>query len=76
MSVHVFLNLLNEIGKIDKMKDLPSILSLLAMSAIYSIIHTFNIGVCLSDSFYLIPKLRIELLKMIKLLQTTRPFGL
>ena len=28
MSVHVFLNLLNELGKRDKMRGLPSILSL------------------------------------------------
>ena len=28
MSVHVLLNILNELGKIDKMRGLPSILSL------------------------------------------------
>ena len=28
MSAHIFLNLLNELGKIDKMRGLPSLLSL------------------------------------------------
>ena len=39
MSVLVFLNLLNELGKRDKMRGLPSILSLFATSLIHSIIH-------------------------------------
>ena len=44
------------------------------MSVINSIIHKFSIGSCMSDSFHLIPKLRIEL-KRIKLLQTYHPHG-
>ena len=39
MSVHVLLNLLNELPKSDKMRGLPSILSLFAMSLINSIIR-------------------------------------
>ena len=39
MSVHVLLNLLNELGKKDKMRGLPSILSLFATSLINSIIQ-------------------------------------
>ena len=39
MSVHVLLNLLNELGKRDKMRGLPSILSLFATSLINSIIQ-------------------------------------
>ena len=36
MSVHVLLNLLNELGKRDKMRGLPSILSLFATRLINS----------------------------------------
>ena len=39
MSAHVFLNLLNELGKRDKMRGLPSILSIFATSLINSIIQ-------------------------------------
>ena len=39
MSVHVLLNLLNELRKRDKMPGLPSILSLFATSLINSIIQ-------------------------------------
>ena len=39
MSAHVFLNLLNELGKRDKMRGLLSILSLFATSLINSIIQ-------------------------------------
>ena len=39
MSVHVLLNLLNELGKRDKMRGLPSILSFFATSLINSIIQ-------------------------------------
>ena len=45
MSVHVLLNLLNELGKRDKMLGLPSILSLFTTLLINSILqeHKFNI---------------------------------
>ena len=39
MSVHVLLNLLNELGKRDKMRGLPSINSFFATSLIKSIIQ-------------------------------------
>ena len=48
MSVHVLLNLLNELGKRDKMRGLPSILSLLCNE-----FNTFNnTRERLLDSFY------------------------
>ena len=39
MSAHVFLNLLNELGKIDKIRGLPSIYIFFATSLINSIIQ-------------------------------------
>ena len=39
MSVHVLLNLLNELGKSDKMRALSRILSLFATSSINSIMQ-------------------------------------
>ena len=42
MSVHVLLNLLNELGKRDKMQGLPSILSLFRNKFIYHMTNTFK----------------------------------
>ena len=39
MSVHVLLNLFNELGKSDTMRGLPSILLIFAISLIISILH-------------------------------------
>ena len=48
MSAHVFLNLLNELGKRDKMRGLPSILSLFRNK-----FNKFNItGARMLDSIY------------------------
>ena len=49
MSVHVLLNLLNELEKRDKMRGLPSILSLFATSFINSIKQDTNVRFYLSN---------------------------